>query len=77
MIVCYPQQVPMGGIWLATGIIRTHFEKKNPVDYIRPGLYLFDEFSKNQRLNFSVKILKGSTFWPVTRSVLEEFLHHA
>ena len=77
MIICYAHQVPLGGIWLVSGTIRTHFEKKHPSDFIREGLYLFDEFSRNQRLNYSVKILKGSVFWPVTRSVLEEFLHHA
>jgi hypothetical protein len=77
MILCYAQQVPVGGIWLASGTIRTNFDKKHPADFVRVGLYLFDEFSRNQRLNFSVKILKGSVFWPVTRSVLDEFLHHA
>lgn len=77
LIVCYPKQVPVGAIWLVSGGIRTHYEKKNFFDYNRPGLYLFDEFSKNQRVNYSVKILKGSVIWPVTRSVLEEFLQHA
>lgn len=77
LVICYSQQVPLSAVWLKAGTLRTHFDRRTPIDYTEPGLYLMEPFSASKTLGYSVKVLPGSEVWLVTKSVLQEFLQYA
>lgn len=77
LILCYPRQTLMTAVWLKDGVIRLNEQSKQEQDLIRAGLYFLDELSQEIPYPHSVKVLRGSKLWLVTRSEIQSYLAYA
>jgi hypothetical protein len=74
MVLFYAKQRPTTLISLQNGLVQTRFDGRRPVDFRREGLYFYDEFIKQQEMNYSARVVAGSEIWLITRTELSALL---